>query len=325
MEEHHSDLIQSFKHINDRLGINNIEFIKNHQTNTYQPIKNPPTAIPPGSPSICFYAKPPVTPSPFLHMILAPVSARLAQLETIPAGADDFSPNHVGACMSIAHAERINSSYSSAQGYYETALRMLAHGNVTMALNRVLKQTKKIHMVFFHDDDLSHAGNGGKTTIAEAFAGLALCALYRNSTPQFVSFASAAGSWGGVGIVATLRMVAALQKNYAAVWNVSKNVMMPMLFKNKELYSIECELFGPSDLAEGLDTRPAPVLPPGAPSKRSRFVDGEFVSADHICSVCGAKGLMLCSWCRKVYYCGKECQIAGWKEHKKNGCEKKSV
>jgi len=41
------------------------------------------------------------------------------------------------------------------------------------------------------------------------------------------------------------------------------------------------------------------------------------------CHQCGAQkeGLMVCARCEAAWYCGKECQKAAWKEHKKK-CKK---
>ena len=51
---------------------------------------------------------------------------------------------------------------------------------------------------------------------------------------------------------------------------------------------------------------------------RARFKGMSFV--EKLCKVCGkgANGerLRCCSKCRKIYYCGKECQHKDWASHK---------
>lgn len=36
------------------------------------------------------------------------------------------------------------------------------------------------------------------------------------------------------------------------------------------------------------------------------------------CSVCGKQASNRCSKCKKTWYCSRECQASGWKNHKKN-------
>lgn len=48
---------------------------------------------------------------------------------------------------------------------------------------------------------------------------------------------------------------------------------------------------------------------------------GDFFTCAY-CNKTSTKKLMACSRCKKVSYCGKECQIAAWPAHKKNECVK---
>lgn len=36
------------------------------------------------------------------------------------------------------------------------------------------------------------------------------------------------------------------------------------------------------------------------------------------CATCGKAASLICSWCKLVHYCSKQCQKRGWKTHKKN-------
>jgi hypothetical protein len=57
-----------------------------------------------------------------------------------------------------------------------------------------------------------------------------------------------------------------------------------------------------------------------------RAPDSKANRADYYtCAYCGKTGtkkLLQCSRCKKVSYCGKECQLAAWPTHKKNECVK---
>jgi len=54
-------------------------------------------------------------------------------------------------------------------------------------------------------------------------------------------------------------------------------------------------------------------------------IKGKYKVAELACDFCGGGGCVLrCSGCmairKEVRYCNKECQNAGWKKHKKDGC-----
>ena len=38
---------------------------------------------------------------------------------------------------------------------------------------------------------------------------------------------------------------------------------------------------------------------------------------DPACAVCGKDSGIRCSRCKQEYYCGRDCQVKHWKEHKK--------
>ena len=73
-----------------------------------------------------------------------------------------------------------------------------------------------------------------------------------------------------------------------------------------------------------IDRRSAPTP---LNSIRTRVVDGRIL--ERKCANCGewdrtGKSFSRCSGCMLVYYCGRECQLAHWSEHKKNsGCTNK--
>ena len=44
---------------------------------------------------------------------------------------------------------------------------------------------------------------------------------------------------------------------------------------------------------------------------------------DYSCELCKKEAALGCNRCRKVRYCGRECQVAHWKLRHKNECDKK--
>jgi MYND finger len=252
---------------------------------------------------VCFYAKGPVVDAQ-----IEKLNSLLGIMPKVFPAAENTN-NEILACLSLANIERINTGSTS---LYETALRMTAHDNVVLILDRINKHPNIAHIAHFHEDR-SEFSDAYMKILTHGFAGLALCALYRKSQAQFISYASAAGQWGGAEVVAMLRIVAVLHNEIPFACILTSNVIMPLVYPNSNLYASECEIFGPNELAAKLSNRVVPPMPSGT-VMRTRVVDGELIP--RVCGVCGKKGLKLCTGCKKVYYCSKECQAEAWKEHK---------
>jgi hypothetical protein len=60
---------------------------------------------------------------------------------------------------------------------------------------------------------------------------------------------------------------------------------------------------------------------------RAMAVMAEHNSAASTCAACGARAgqpgvrLQMCSRCKRVRYCGPQCQLAHWQAHKAKCCE----
>jgi len=70
-----------------------------------------------------------------------------------------------------------------------------------------------------------------------------------------------------------------------------------------------------SDKLSQSQARPPPS--PNLPSASSLpFGTAEASKTAAFCQVCRGKGTKSCTSCRRVYYCGRECQVMDWKTHK---------
>lgn len=85
--------------------------------------------------------------------------------------------------------------------------------------------------------------------------------------------------------------------------------------------TVDAEVLEAIAMAEGKESEALPAsrteIPTHRPHKATKAI------AVRKCHQCGAQkeGLMVCARCEAAWYCGKECQKAAWKEHKKK-CKK---
>ena len=75
-----------------------------------------------------------------------------------------------------------------------------------------------------------------------------------------------------------------------------------------------------TSINQRIEDRNARRIPTPAMSTRTKVVDGRF--AERLCAGCAVwqsdteNKLERCSGCKRVYYCGRECQRKDWAVHK---------
>jgi hypothetical protein len=179
--------------------------------------------------------------------------------------------------------------------------------------------------------------------VAEAFAGLAMVAVHQKRCFHAIGFANAS-LWkhpSALAFVNCARMVSCARNDVQTVMYLTEMVILPFFYRSSDtcfrsLYDKELGLWDPEIKAKLSQLPPRLVSTAMNMAKHStgerrvmkaRFCDGCFV--ERVCRVCnlGIHGekLFLCSVCRKVYYCSKECQLLDWKEHKALGCKSRVI
>jgi hypothetical protein len=130
------------------------------------------------------------------------------------------------------------------------------------------------------------------------------------------------------------RIVAAVLDQTSMVLGITEAALLPFYLRTgrKELYAKELGLWKPS-VAEEFKALPKELLTMSQYMHR-RFEGrhcvvkapfGDVRQIQKMCTVCSAYSAeaKFCVRCKKVYYCGRECQKADWSEHKAV-CVKKS-
>jgi hypothetical protein len=117
---------------------------------------------------------------------------------------------------------------------------------------------------------------------------------------------------------------------------VTEMVLLPFYIRSTDpalrvLYERELAIWGPK-LGARLNRLPSQLvttsqLLAGRFAGRSAVVRAKYVGdcfVEKICAVCGkglrGEKLSRCGGCSKVYYCGRDCQVADWGRHKGSGC-----
>jgi hypothetical protein len=182
--------------------------------------------------------------------------------------------------------------------------------------------------------------------ISRIFAGMAVCELMgARSIERYRSFSSAAIYWAAgraLELACCLRVfpyviATRLQENDAdecdihnllnMTYQITANVLLPLTLElgRRDMFDQELQvpLYADSPECRAVCERVAAQFnePSGLNAvtcMNFRLVRGRFI--ERVCAKCSKhdsrNDFKLCSTCRGVFYCGKECQIAHWKEHK---------
>jgi hypothetical protein len=220
---------------------------------------------------------------------------------------------------------------------YSNCIRLSRDESARKILDMINMRTECITFCSTDDDETALVPEKIRMVVAEAFAGLAMVAIHQNRCLQAIGFATAALSKhpSALTFVNCARMVSSARKDMRAVMYFTEMVILPFFYRTKDaalhsLYDREMGIWDPV-VQKSLSKLP-PTLASAAQSMISRFsgqygvmkarlIGGTFV--ERSCKVCGkgfeGEKLFRCAGCERVYYCGKGCQQAHWKEHKA-GC-----
>lgn len=314
-----------------------IQFRTNAWDGTSYAVQDPPVQTPFGS--FCFFACPPLPKAmPFLHDMFKAMRPRLEQLIVTPSSPGEFASGQMRACESLGHEARIKASVERepirrakllqrAAFMYEAGLRMVGHATVLSMLNRIARHPDEVYLVRVVAD-MNNLSLCMKRFISSSFAGMALCALYRDDFARFGSFSSLTVGWdtvGGVLLLNAIRVVAMLGGQLDMYLFVTRNVLMPYLvrtgrpaiFEEELRTCIPDNLIGETrDVVSALATRFGKDMPTEGIFIRTSIINGRIV--ERVCAVCGAINVKLrhCARCKSIYYCGKECQVKHWGVHR---------
>lgn len=98
-------------------------------------------------------------------------------------------------------------------------------------------------------------------------------------------------------------------------------VRRPLLPRPPSLAAAAASTSSPSTLAIAAAAPPASPTPPTTiPASSTTAISKILVKELPACPTCGTKSvqMMMCTQCRGVYYCNRQCQKADWKNHKIN-------
>ena len=186
-------------------------------------------------------------------------------------------------------------------------------------------------------------GEEGSTQqcISRIFAGMAVCELMgARSIKTYCSYASASIHWASgraLELACCLRIfpyfiamrLIVLKANTSDIQNmmemtyqVSKNVLLPLMLElgRRDMFDQEIRLFGENcrEVCEREAANQNKPYESTGDELQLSLVRGQFIQRK--CAKCGTEDQTIhfkrCSKCHRVFYCGKECQIEHWKEHK---------
>jgi hypothetical protein len=195
-----------------------------------------------------------------------------------------------------------------------------------------MRHPDEVYIVRIRGESEEHMSKYLRRFICSSFAGLAICALYRNDFPRFGSFASLTIGWddvGGIHALSVIRVIAMLDNRLEMFLFVTRNVLLPYLARTGREAILEKELLTcvphnmvdhtrttVMNLANCIDGR----IAPNETHVRTLIHDGSVV--EKVCTVCsvGSSDVKLrhCSVCKSIYYCSKKCQAAHWPIHKQH-------
>ena len=214
---------------------------------------------------------------------------------------------------------------------YENAIRLSRDESAIKMMGMIAKRQNSVTFCSTDDDATGLVPEEVRESVAESFAGLAMCALHQGSIHQCVGYATSAlyKHRCALPMVSCVRIMAVSLDSAQATMYITEMVLLPYYLRtnNRELYEHELCLWDPvtrasfEDLPHKLATTAASLRERYTGRYvvvKAKYKDSTFI--EKLCSTCGkgANGekVFSCNRCGKAYYCGKECQKAHWKKHK---------
>ena len=274
-------------------------------------------------------------------LVFEGIKERLLSLKDSPATANEFNAAHVQSCETVGHVIRCNACFepreserralfNTAISIYEGVIHAARHPSFIHWLKKMNKRPGQAQaMRPLPLDCLLPLPFDLRRVIADTFAGMALCYLNLGDEgePRFVSCMSGSVviSSSPLELAATLRHFPLMMTQIASsedeglkyrrlMLKVTHGILLPTMLREgrQDLFDFEMEIVQDRGMCPQIE-RLAIGLTQG--TGRARVVGFEIV--EHKCAACGdASKCSRCSRCGLVYYCGKECQRAHWKEHK---------
>jgi hypothetical protein len=260
---------------------------------------------------------------------------------------------------SVKRAALLEKAYS----IYEGVVLVCCHSSVNAMLNTISKGSSKAFLFQPFKDMERFTPEGRRLVSHSFAGMAVCALMGEGTIAKFISLVSAAVCWDAqrpLELAGTLRMLplimgkadllvnpidvvdsqtflvlVAKTRSTTEMFNaVTDNILLPAMLRlgrrdlfDYELLSmhadrrVDCERFAHSVERHRVTT------PSSLRTVRSHVVDGQII--ERVCAACGIwdgtakKKFMRCSGCDRVYYCGKQCQLAHWKGVHKAVCVKK--
>jgi hypothetical protein len=262
-------------------------------------------------------------------------------LDDIPTCFNAFNHDQYFAAETIGHECRhlacFETDATKRTQLLERALRIyhrlaLAYNHVDPSgmYNAILKDPSKVILRFFPDEQTTPFV---LRRLSHIFAGMAVCELLGQERPfaKYLSLASLAVGFGGLRALELACVLRTLPQMLACYWSdrsdgphlfdlgqhVTERVLLPLMVQQgrRDLFAVELDLvqrvFGESRRRD-CKRFAVDIIGRGPQAESGCMLDDM-----RKCAACGTvAGDLRCARCRKVFYCGKECQRAHWREHK---------
>ena len=242
--------------------------------------------------------------------------------------------------------------YQQARQAYEKAIALSFDESAIDIMARINAKPDTLTLSSTNDIDTSLVPDALRALVAEAFCGLAMIALHEQSHALCIGFAMIATfkhedvalpMVNGVRVMAAAKMKRADDDadNHRTIVEALTSIVLLSAFKRSRvssiqaLYDAEMACWNEDSRVEfesisgRVVDRATSLFDRFSSQKsviRSRFSPntGDFV--EKVCPVCGrgiaGEKLKRCAGCKRVFYCSKECQLAGWKGGHKAICLK---